>query len=115
MNMRVKMSGLLVPALAACVSVAAREPVQDLHKQATVKEADARATALQRAPDGKVISSELEREHGKLVWSFDIARPGSKDVTEILVDARTGAIVSTQVETTADQAREAKADASAHR
>ncbi|MFI4971030.1 MAG: PepSY domain-containing protein, partial [Lysobacterales bacterium] len=61
-------------------------------------------------PDGIVASSELEKEHGKLIWSFDIERHDSKDITEIQVDARTGAIVSTQVETPADQAREKAAD-----
>jgi hypothetical protein len=75
-----------------------------------VSESAARATALAQVKGGIVQSSELEREAGKLVWSFDIARPGSKDVTEIWVDANTGRIVSKKQETPAEQAKEAQAD-----
>jgi uncharacterized membrane protein YkoI len=52
----------------------------------------------------------LEKEHGKLIWSFDIAMPKSKSITEVQVDALSGKIVSTQVETPKDQAKEAAAD-----
>jgi hypothetical protein len=45
-----------------------------------------------------------------LIWSFDIARPGSRAITEIQVDAKTGKIVSLQTESVRDQAKEAKAD-----
>ena len=75
-----------------------------------VSESAARATALTQVKGGIVQSSELEREAGKLVWSFDIERPGSKNVTEILVDANTGRIVSKKQETPAEQAKEAQAD-----
>jgi hypothetical protein len=44
------------------------------------------------------------------VWSFDIAGPGTPDITEILVDAKTGKIISTQTESPRDQAKEAAAD-----
>ena len=43
--------------------------------------------------------SELEKEHGRLVWSFDIAMPGTNVVTEVQVDAMTGEIVSVEKET----------------
>ena len=75
-----------------------------------IAEAAARATALAQVKGGKVQSAELEREGGKVVWSFDIARPGSKNVTEIWVDANTGRIVSKKLETPAEQAKEAQAD-----
>jgi hypothetical protein len=75
-----------------------------------VSESAARATALARVKGGIVQSAELEREAGQLVWSFDIERPGSKNVTEILVDANTGRIVSKKQETPAEQAKEAQAD-----
>ena len=75
-----------------------------------ISEAAARATALAQVKGGRVQSAELEREGGKLVWSFDIARPGSKNVTEIWVDANSGRIVSKKRETPAEQAKEAQAD-----
>ena len=96
--------------LTASAAVAGQSQ-QKLREQAKISEAHARATALQHVPDGIVASSELEKEHGKLIWSFDIKHPNSKDITEVQVDAKTGAIVSTQVETPADQAREKAADA----
>jgi hypothetical protein len=81
-----------------------------LAAEAKISEADARTTALAKVPGGTVSSSELEREHGKLIWSFDIAQVGSKNITEIQVDAKTGKIVSTQIETPAKQRKEAIAD-----
>ena len=94
--------------LAPLETVAAPEAAIPSHPK--VSESAARATALAQVKGGIVQSSELEREAGKLVWSFDIERPGSKDITEILVDANTGRIVSKKQETPAEQAKEAQAD-----
>jgi len=81
-----------------------------LEKLAKVSEADARATALAKVPGGSVQSAELEEEGGKLVWSFDISRPKMRSIVEVLVDAKTGVIVSRKNESPAEQAKEAKAD-----
>ena len=51
-----------------------------------------------------------EKEKGKLIWSFDIAKSGTRDITEVQVDAKTGKIVSTQTEAPADQIRETKTE-----
>jgi uncharacterized membrane protein YkoI len=110
MNTRIIAHSAFVFVLATSAAVAGQSQ-QKLHAQAKVSETNARATALQHVPDGTVAASELEQEHGKLIWSFDIKRPNSKDITEVQVDAKTGAIVSTQVETPADQAGEKAADA----
>src|SRR4051812_16170953 len=67
----------------------------------------ARATARAKA-SGKVKSAGLEKEHGKLVYSFDIENDAG--IREIQVDAYSGVIVSDQVETAADEAREAAAE-----
>ena len=98
--------------LAACSvpTLAAAEEWQTLKAQAKVTEAKAQKTALAKVPGGLIKSSELERERGKLIWSFDIAVPKSRNVTEVQVDAKTGKVVSTQIETPADQAKEATAD-----
>lgn len=66
----------------------------------------ARATALKRAP-GKITSEELETEHGKLIYSFDIAT-SKTDVTEVNVDAMNGKIVAVQHENAAKEAKEKK-------
>ena len=90
--------------------VAAEETGAQLLTQALVSKADAQKTALEKVPDGKVECAELERENGKLVWSFDIAKPNTKNITEIQVDAKTGQIAAVAEETTKDQAEEAKAE-----
>jgi hypothetical protein len=81
-----------------------------LAAEAKISEADARATALAKVPGGAVSSSELEKEHGKLIWSFDIAKVGSKNITEVQVDAKTGKIVSTRIETPDKERKEAIAE-----
>ena len=55
---------------------------------------------------GTVKEAELEKEKGKLIWSFDITTPDSKDVTEVNVDAITGDVVSIEKETPGQQAKE---------
>jgi uncharacterized membrane protein YkoI len=71
----------------------------------------ARAIALQKAP-GKVKSEELEKEHGKLIYSFDIATsPKSTSITEVNVDALNGKIVAVQHENAAKEAAEQKQEA----
>ncbi|MEA2337901.1 MAG: hypothetical protein QOE82_1908 [Thermoanaerobaculia bacterium] len=71
--------------------------------------AQAQKIALAKAP-GTVESAELEKEQGKLVWSFDIKtsdiRTSKTDITEILVNANDGSIVAVQHETPATEAAE---------
>ena len=82
-----------------------------LESQAKISKADAEKTALSKVPGGTIKDGELEKEKGKLIWSFDIATPGSANITEVAVDAITGAVVAVDVETPADQAKEKAEDA----
>ncbi len=109
----------LIPTLLALVATAAlgltaatakEKEDPKLLAKAKISKAVAEKTALTKAPDGTVKDAELEEENGKLVWSFDIARPGTKNITEVQVDAITGKIVLVEVETPKDQAEEAKKD-----
>ena len=59
----------------------------------------ARKTALAAVPGGTVRSEELEQEHGRLIYSFDIVVPGKTGVEEVNVSARTGKIVAKHHET----------------
>jgi uncharacterized membrane protein YkoI len=97
-------------AFMAASTNAAEESQAVLKKQAKVTEAQARSTALARVVNGTVKSSELEKENGKLIWSFDIATPKTQNITEVQVDAKTGKIVSTHLETPAKQAKEAESE-----
>ena len=84
---------------------------EKLEAKAKISKAEAKKTALAKVPGGKVKEGELEEENGKLIWSFDIATKGSKDITEVAVDAITGEVVSVTTETPADQAKEKAEDA----
>jgi len=94
-----------------CLStVSAKDDQNALKAKAKISQETATATALAAVPNGKIKSSEIENEDNKLVWSFDIATSKSKNITEIMVDAKTGRIVSNKVETPKDQKAEAAAD-----
>ena len=75
-----------------------------LARQAKVTLEQARETALKRAP-GKVESEELEREHKRLVYSFDI-RNSKGTITEVQVSAITGRVVSVEQENKKKEAAE---------
>ena len=106
-------SGLLAGSLASSAR-AADEPEKDhatFKAQATVSKATAKKIALAEMKKrglhrAKVKEAELEQEKGLLIWSFDIATKGTKDITEVQVDAKTGAIVSVTTESAADEAKE---------
>jgi uncharacterized membrane protein YkoI len=70
-----------------------------LQKEAKITEAAARATALKEVPNGTVKSSELERENGKLIYSYDITVPGKTGIDEVNVNAIDGTVVAKQHET----------------
>lgn len=84
-----------------------KEERPGLLAQASITAAAARKTALGRVQGGTIKSEELEREDGKLVYSFDIQVAGKSGIEEVLVDANTGAIVSVAHETPAQEAAEA--------
>ncbi|MEP6591196.1 MAG: hypothetical protein ABJC19_08425, partial [Gemmatimonadota bacterium] len=53
----------------------------------------------------------LEREKGKLIWSYDIAVAGKSGIEEVAIDAVTGAMLSKEHETPKDEKKEAAEDA----
>lgn len=86
--------------LAGCASEENHKEAKQarLMAQAKVSQTDAQATALAQVPNGTVKESELEKEHGKLIWSFDIATPDTKEITEVNIDAINGSVVSKEME-----------------
>lgn len=75
-------------------------------KQAAVSKGQAQAVALKNVA-GDVLHSELEREHGRAVYCFDIRAANGK-VFDVEVDAKTGAFVKA----TADDGDEEKGETS---
>jgi uncharacterized membrane protein YkoI len=82
-----------------------------LQKEAKISEATARATALKEVPNGVVKSSELEREGGKLIYSYDITVPGKTGIDEVNVNAVDGSVVAKQHETPKAEKAEAVKEA----
>jgi hypothetical protein len=100
------MATVLAAGWAVAAGAAAAKPDHAaLLKEAKVTEAKAREIALKQAP-GTVKSSELEKEKGTLVWSFDIANEKGGGITEVLVSAIDGHVVETKAETAKDEAKE---------
>jgi len=58
----------------------------------------------------RITEAELELERGCLVYSFDVHAAGHKGVTEIVVDAGTGKVLSRMDESKAQEAAEKAAE-----
>jgi uncharacterized membrane protein YkoI len=74
----------------------------------------AERTALAKVPNGRILQQELERDGGRLVWSFDIKSGTKPGVEEVQVDALDGSVVSVMHESAADESAEAKKEAASH-
>ena len=80
-----------------------------LAKDAKIAEDAACKIALSRVGNGKVVALELEREHGKLIYSIDVKVPDKDGVEEVEVNAIDGAVIAVDHESESDEAKE-KAD-----
>jgi len=105
--------GLLAGGLTACTTEkegkeGEKAPAAKLEAQAKISRAEAQKIALDKVPGGAIKEGEIEKEKGKVIWSFDIATPGTKDITEVNVDAMTGAVVDISKETATEQEKEDK-------
>ena len=103
MNTKNLLGGLLAAGLVVAVTGGC---ASEKDKQAKISKADAEQTALAKVPNGTIKEAELEKEKGKLIWSFDVATPDSKDITEVNVDAITGEVVGVQKESAESEAKE---------
>ena len=117
------MKTFLVALLSACLFASADAGTRDstvtsgtTHHSGTTHSANAskpkvsltsaRKTALARVPGAQVESEELEHEHGKLVYSFDLKVPNHAGIEEIQVDANSGKVVSHKHETAEAERKE---------
>ena len=96
------LSGITGAHLAAQQSPAAaaykRDVPASLLAQTKISEDSARTVALARVQGATVTALELEREGGRLIWSFDLTVAGKSGIEEVTVDAVTGKIVGVQHE-----------------
>ncbi len=89
------------------------EEQAQLAREAKISMEQARAIALQRA-QGNIEDGELERENGKLVYSFDI-RNAKGTITEVQVSAIDGQVVSVEEENAQQEAAEKRKEAQEQR
>ena len=110
---------VLIPLVTCFTSVATAQqgtaaPVKEespgLLKQARITPDSARSVALARVPGSRVKSAEIEKEKGRLIYSFDLVTDGKSGIDEVAVDAKTGQVVGVEHETPADEAKEAAKD-----
>src|SRR5215510_1481508 len=101
---------LTLGAIWAPFNLPAQQNEAELLKQARVTKHQAKKIALARVKHGTIKSAELEKENGVLIWSFDIAQPGKKDLAEVWVDATTGRITAVDMETPIAEKKEAAED-----
>lgn len=111
-----KIRSLICPALAVALLAGCATEKHEHHREAKlqaeakISKEDATRTALAQVPNGIVKEAELEKEHGKLIWSFDIATPGTQEITEVNVDAISGQVVSTEKESPEKESKEKHKD-----
>ena len=119
MRNKILVSGLLACGLLAsnmALRAVAEEKAEkadkaNLKEQATVSKSEAKKLALAEVKKrglhhARIKEAELEKEKGLVIWSFDISTRGTKDITEVQVDAKTGAVVSVTTESARDEAKE---------
>lgn len=99
-------AGLALGCFTACESEKEHGGKENLAAEAKITKAQAQQIAMAKVPNGTIKEGELEKEKGRLIWSFDIATPGTSDITEVAVDAITGDIASIDKESASDEAKE---------
>lgn len=107
MKIKTAIHELMLPVLFACSAGCTSDKQATLQAEARLSKTQAQTIALGRVPNGAVKTSELEKENGRLIRSFDIATPDSRDITEVNVDAKSGAVIAVTKEN-ADQEKNEK-------
>ncbi|MGH7620155.1 MAG: PepSY domain-containing protein [Gemmatimonadaceae bacterium] len=88
-----------------------RDLPDSLKSKVKVAEGAAAKTALAKVPKGAIEGVELEREKGKIMYSYDIKVPGKKGVEEVNIDALTGKVLAMEHEDPATEKKEAADEA----
>ncbi|MEO8648524.1 MAG: PepSY domain-containing protein [Acidobacteriota bacterium] len=100
---------ILILSLTVAVTIGA--PAQYQQKYIGMKKA--KEIASSQVP-GKIKSAEREKEDGKMIYSFDI-KTADGQTHEVTLDAFTGAVLTNQIETAEDEAREKAAEKKARK
>lgn len=104
------LAGLCAVGVSVATAGDTTEEQAKLIAKAKVSRQDAEKIARAKVPNGVIKEGEIEREHGKLIWSIDLTLANSPDIMEVNVNAMNGKVVSVERETPAQQAKEAAED-----
>ena len=83
---------------AACAALLV---VSNVH--AAVNRDTAEQIALRQVPGANIVGGGLEKVRGRLVWTFELATPQSRNFTEVAIDHETGKVLTVRLETPAEQ------------
>lgn len=75
-----------------------RDLPKALLHEARITEDSAAKVAMARIPNGRIRAVELEREHGKLIYSYELKVPHRSGVEEVNVNAIDGSVVNVEHE-----------------
>jgi uncharacterized membrane protein YkoI len=101
---------IVISTAAGAQSIKVKEEKPGLAAKAKISADSAKKLALAQVPGGKLAAAEIEEEHGKLVYSFDIKVAGKSGIDEVQIDAISGAFVAREHESPADEAKEKSAE-----
>lgn len=110
---------LVMASVAAVASAGAQQtrptPKSDvpaaLAREAKISLDSARTIARAKLPRATIQSEELERENGRLIYSFDMKTAGRSGIDEVNVNAKNGSIVGkVGHESAKSEAKEAAAE-----
>ena len=103
----IAVAAMTIPAVARSQEPYKREIPDSLAKMAKVSEEAAAKVAQKRVPKGTIEAVELEREKGRLIYSYDMKVAGKSGAQEVNVDAKTGKLVRAFHESAATEKKEA--------
>lgn len=78
--------------------------------QATISDAEARAMALERFPDGQIVEAEIDEDAGRVMYKYQLRVVSDRRRVDVGIDAKTGAIVAVD-EDDMDDAADGEPDA----
>jgi uncharacterized membrane protein YkoI len=72
--------------------------------QATISDAAARAVALERFPNGQIVDAEIDEDHGRVMYKYELHIASERRTVDVDIDAKTGAIVAVEEDDVDDDA-----------
>ncbi|HVC09314.1 MAG TPA: PepSY domain-containing protein [Elusimicrobiota bacterium] len=96
-------TALLLAAVSAFAAAPAKQKPVRLALPVLTK-AQASAALRTQVKGAKILESELEKEAGQLIWSFDVE--SKSGITEVWLNPHTGAVIKKQAESAAREKRE---------